>query len=113
MDVYAPLFNGTYYENILKFLLSEYYNCYKSQKELIAMIPPDYTSRDKTIDQLLYSTEYNKRLILKEIVDLILYNENFKMTLRVSALMESNINQKNPLGPHPQVEQLFGGGGTI
>ena len=113
MDVYAPLFNGTYYENILKFLLSEYYNCYKSQKELIAMIPADYTSRDKTIDQLLYSTEYNKRLILKEIVDLILYNENFKMTLRVSALMESNINKKRTLGPHPQVEQLYGGGGNI
>jgi|LakMenEpi03Aug12_release.lakeMendotaPanAssembly.Ray.scaffolds.fasta_scaffold20376_2 hypothetical protein len=111
MDVYAPLFNDTYYENTLKFLLSEYYNCYKSQKELIAMIPADYTSRDKTIDQLLYSTEYNKRLILKEIVDLILYNENFKMTLRVSALIESNINKKRPLGPHPQVEQLSGGGG--
>ena len=113
MDVYAPLFNGTYYENTLQFLLSEYYNCYKSQKELIAMIPPDYTSRDKTIDQLLYSTEYNKRLILKEIVDLILYNENFKMTLRVSALMESNINKKRTLGPHPQVEQLYGGGGNM
>ena len=56
-------------------LLSEYYNCYKIQKELIAMIHHDYTSRYKTIDQLLYSTEYNKRLILKEIVDLILYNE--------------------------------------
>ena len=113
MDVYAPLFKGTYYENTLKFLLSEYYNCYTSQKELLAMIPSDYTSRDKTVDKLLYSTEYNKRLILKEIVDLILYNENFKMTLKVSALMETNINKKKPLGPHPQVEQLSGGGGNI
>jgi hypothetical protein len=33
------------------------------------------------------------------------------MTLNVSALMESNINNKRPLGPHPQVEQLSGGGG--
>ena len=86
MDVYTPLFNGTYYDNILKFLLSEYYNCYKSQKELIAMIPADYTSRDKTIDQLLYSTEYNKRLILKEIVNLILYNENFTIDWILSSI---------------------------
>ena len=113
MDTYAPLFNGTYYDNTLKFLLSEYYNCYKSQKDLIAMIPADFTARDKTVDQLLYCTEYNKRLILKEIVDLILYNENFKMTLRVSALMESNINKTRTLGPHPQVEQLSGGGGNM
>jgi hypothetical protein len=112
MDVYAPLFNNIYYENTLTFLLMEYYNCYKSQKDLLSMIPADYTTRDKTVDQLLYCTEYNKRLILKEIVNLILYNENFKMTLRVSALMESNINKTSSLGPHPQVE-FIGGGGNI
>jgi hypothetical protein len=118
LDILTPLLNNTYYETTLKFLLVEYYKCVKNQKELIESIPIDFKEDDKiamlTI-YLLYGNSYAKKLIFKEIVDLVLYNATFLMTLNVSALMEEDMKKKydsSKLEPNPRVEELMGGGNT-
>jgi hypothetical protein len=62
---------------------------------------------------LLYGNSYAKKLIFKEIVDLVLYNATFLMTFKVSSLMEEEVNKNydsSKLEPNPQVEELMGGG---
>ena len=115
-DVLGPLLDNTYYENTFKFLFTEYYNCVKNQRELIDSLPNDFNADDKMTMltmNLLYGNAYAKKLIFKEILDLVLYNANFLMSLKVSALMEATMKKNydsSQLGPHPQVEELTGGG---
>jgi hypothetical protein len=111
MDIYAPLFNGSYYENTLTFLLTEYYNCYKSQKEVINALPTEFTVNDKEFVftmNLLYGNAYSKKLIFKEILDLTIYYATFIKNIETSNLMKTQ-----ELHPNPQIELLSGGAGNM
>jgi hypothetical protein len=111
MDIYAPLLNGTYYDNTLKFLFTEYYNCYKTQNEVISSLPNGLTVNDKEFEftmDVLYANAYAKKLIIKEILDLTIYNATFLKNIEAEKLLK-----KQNLQPNPRVEELSGGGGSM
>jgi hypothetical protein len=111
--------DNTYYETTLKFLLVEYYKCVKNQNELIDSIPIDFKKDDKMVIltiYLLYANAYAKKRIFKEILDLVLYNASFLISLKVDALMKEDMTKNynsNKLEPNPQVEELTGGGNIV